>query len=430
MSIDAEYGQGRAGDELDSALAGRHADADTAMRRRRRRRRWWIAVTGTIALALLAVGVLVLRGRGVPTMRLSVSGVANGPDAWSVWPDPPLRSRFQQLMVATDSGIFVWGGSTDFDIGGLSDGAFFDASARTWRRLPDSPLVADAGNAIGVWTGTEVIVANGRERDVRAAAFDTESFTWRSLPDLPLEQVALSITQIVDIDGTIVVFDRGGGARDNHVLVLDDAGGTWQSGTLPPIGISNSFDAISIGDRAVVAAFEIAGKALDCGQLHLLTYRPASDAWAELPSGPTEHLIFPALAWTGSELLVAGADECEKGNAADSTHIADLFDPVTNTWRAASSAPVGFVTWAPEADAWTGQSFATVEPDGRVVLYNPTSDTWHVGPPSLPSGRSLSGTPVVAFDGSIVISGGSTGSLSDCCTLSVGTYVYQPPAGF
>jgi hypothetical protein len=417
MSIDAEQGQ--------TATA-----SDTATRGRRRNR--WVVVAVAVAGVVIVAAVVALRDRDAPTVGLNVSGDANGPDAWSAWPNSPLQPRLQHLLVATGSGVFAWGGNSGSDNQDLSDGAYFDGSTRTWRRLPESPLARNAGNAIGVWTGAEVIVVNGREGDVRAAAFDPVSFTWRSLPDVPLEHVASMASQIVDIDGTIVVFDEGEGLSDNHVVRLDEGTGTWLAGTPPPVHIANTFDAVSIGDRAVVAVYDIAPRARDCGSLHLLTYRPVSDAWAELPGGPATKRMNPVVVWTGSELFVGGADTCVDPQRNDgSSNTADLYDPATDAWRAASNAPVGFGPLLRYADVWTGRSVVAVQGDGHVVMYNPKSDSWHVGPTPLAAGQWLADTPVVALDGSIVISGGAVSSTnSNCCPFSPGTYAYQPPPGY
>jgi hypothetical protein len=64
-------------------------------------------------------------------------------------------------------------------------------------------------------------------------------------------------------------------------------------------------------------------------------------------------------------------------------------------------------------------------------LYNPNSDSWHVGPTPLAAGQWLADTPVVALNGSIVISGGAVSSTNtNCCPFSPGTYAYQPPPGY
>ena len=74
----------------------------------------------------------------------------------------------QGLVLATGDGLFVWGGHHDDN---TSDGAYLDMTTGVWRKLPGAPLAGDRGDAIGVWTGREVVVLNGVDNDVRAAAF-------------------------------------------------------------------------------------------------------------------------------------------------------------------------------------------------------------------------------------------------------------------
>src|SRR5436309_7228311 len=64
--------------------------------------------------------------------------------------------------------------------------------AGTWRRLPASPIVVDAGSASSVWTGRKMLVfgvATSRAKDGAilksvnvAAAYDPTANTWHRLP--------------------------------------------------------------------------------------------------------------------------------------------------------------------------------------------------------------------------------------------------------
>ena len=81
-------------------------------------------------------------------------------------------------------------------------------------------------------------------------------------------------------------------------------------------------------------------------------------------------------------------------------------------------------------EMWTGHSIVLVQFDGTPLLYNPTSDTWHVGPTPHSPDQWLD-SPAVAFNGRIVIASGASWLADpDCCTFSPGTYAYQPPAGY
>jgi len=96
----------------------------------------------------------------VPLTTLGVTDPAAGPDAWSRLSDHQLEGRSEHLVVATGGGLFVWGGVAGSQT--LTDGAFYESSTGQWRTIPPAPLASDRGDAIGVWTGSEVVVMNGQ----------------------------------------------------------------------------------------------------------------------------------------------------------------------------------------------------------------------------------------------------------------------------
>jgi hypothetical protein len=208
MTIDTEHGLYRA----------THEFADPAgPRTRRNRRARWITIAVAAVLAPIAVAVAVTREGGMNTVRLHVAGGSNDADTWSALPDATSRPRTRPLVVSTDAGVLMWGGSELTGDGyAVSDGAYLDAATRVWRRLPNAPLADGGGDAVGVWTGTEVVVLNSHGGTAKAAAFNPTTFTWRALPDPPLDVVDALRTRILDIDGSIVVFEGGATIDRTH----------------------------------------------------------------------------------------------------------------------------------------------------------------------------------------------------------------------
>lgn len=119
-------------------------------------------------------------------------------DRWRTIAKAPLSPRKTEAVVATDSGVFVWGGCRtsgrlgalcDEQINGtqLADGAYLDSGTGAWTKVPRGPLVA--GNyPTAVWTGTEIVVlvnepASGK--GAVAAAYNPNTQRWRKLPDPP-----------------------------------------------------------------------------------------------------------------------------------------------------------------------------------------------------------------------------------------------------
>jgi hypothetical protein len=384
------------------------------------RRRPMLVSVSVFACALAVVGTVVYARAEHST---TVSRTSDG-EGWVALPDAPIAPRFQHLAVSTGTGLFVWGG---YGSGDKSDGAYLDATTNTWRKLPNAPLDGDRGDAIGAWTGREVVVLNGTDR-VRAAAFDPVAFTWRALPNPPLANAANAMNRVFFIDGAVIVVgvaSESDGMAPTQVARLDLATSQWMTAENPPFEFSSFFAAASTGDEIIVVAQRASMKAR-CGSI-ALAYRPSSNSWRELAAGPASERVSPVVAWTGSELFVGGGRMCASTNETSLT--ADLLDPATGVWRRAPDAPVGFEGSGRYEEVWTGRSVANVERDGTPVLFNPVTNSWHVGAASRSEGR-FDDTPFVWVDGSILIWSGGAIDGPMCCHPVDGGVAYTPPPGF
>lgn len=368
----------------------------------------------------------------VPVVTLGVTNTTPGADTWSRWTDNQLVGRSEHLVVATDDGLLVWGGSTGERT--LTDGAFYDSAAGQWRAVPSAPLAPDRGDAIGVWTGTEVVVINGVSGNVKSAAFNPATFTWRALNDPPVDNAANGSSQAVMMGDVVVLFSifEDGAAPENQVAILDDLrSGHWSVAASPPVPLGSSVDLVVAGPDVFVI-----GRTSDpsaCGELHVLAFTPAENTWKELPAGPASRLADPVSVWTGTELFVGGGGSCTDGVAAsDYEDSAYLLDPSTGDWRTTSTAPTGFYSSYRYPDLWTGDAVATITPSGEPLLYDPANDRWRLGPAvDAEYAIAPNQTPMVLFSNRLVVSGGRLALNGElCCDPFSGTYGYTIPHEF
>jgi hypothetical protein len=278
-----------------------------------------------------------------------------------------------------------------------------------------------------VWTGREVVVVNGVEGHVKAAAFDPVLFRWSALPDPPLTNAANAMSRALYVDGVVVVIavaTEGDGHSRMEVAHLDPDARTWSIAESPPKSFSSFFDAVEAGDEAlVVARREMGGKS--CGSSLVLAYRPRDQRWRELPSDPIAGLGSPAVVWTGHELFVGGGPSCPGGGALVSS--ASLLDPASGAWRPAADAPIPFEGNYRYGEVWTGSSVLTINRDGTPVAYSPSSDTWHVGPRHPLDRTHHDEAPWAWLDGrAFIFSGGLGNDQGGCCDVIDGGYAYRP----
>jgi len=384
------------------------------------------AMVGAAAAVTLVLGVVVASeggGDGIVAAPTPASRPA-GDEGWALLPEAPASARFQHLSVSTGSGLLVWGGYGPDKA--RSDGAFYDGEKGTWLDLPKAPLAGDRGDAVGTWTGAEVIVINGTDGHVKAAAFDPGSLSWRSLPDPPLTNAANMMTRVVAVDDTVVVIavsvEGEGGAR-NEVARLDTTTDTWTIGEPPPASFGSGFDAVAVGSDIVVIGRRGVGGA-SCGESAVLAYRPSANSWRNLPSGPIANRAGLAVVSTGREVVVAGGIVCGDDFVRAETFV---LDPISASWRAAAAAPTAVRGSDRYGEAWTGRWMVTANDDGAPTLYDPAANRWHVGPPHPLGGRYTETAWTWVAGRVIIFSGGLADDQGGCCEPVDGGYAYTPP---
>ncbi len=147
------------------------------------------------------------------------------PDSTVQLPPAPIDDRIVPAAVWTGTEMIVWGGIGARNAS-VDDGAAFDLATGTWRVIAPAPIQARSHAALA-WTGTEMIVWGGIYRDgtiadgaynqtelADGAAYNPTTDTWRRLPDAPLgaatpiavwtgeELVMLGASPLTDADNT------------------------------------------------------------------------------------------------------------------------------------------------------------------------------------------------------------------------------------
>lgn len=181
-----------------------------------------------------------------------------------------------------------------------------------WRQLPDPPLSARSGAAIG-WTGEEILVVGGStyvcpptagcvgptEPPLRdGAAFDPTNGEWRSISAAPAPVPPHQPTAHLGSDVYVLVTPWAGSEPGPATLLryqsVDDA---WTSYDVPPGAHVGGVVAAGTG-LVVYPGSDERGEAPD------LWFDPSSGAWSELPRDPLSPAFDRVYAWNGQNLYL------------------------------------------------------------------------------------------------------------------------------
>lgn len=238
---------------------------------------------------------------------------------WEQMAPSPLGPRAVPASEWTGNELLIWGGwdnGSDSIVGFLDDGAAYDPTTDSWRRLPPAPLSARA--PLSVWTGQEFIVwgthvrVNKPPRD--GAAYDPLANTWRPIADAPID--------------------------------LTDATAAWTGREMIVFGAALHGGNDSETPTAIGAA-----------------YNPTTDTWRRLPDSQLSPQASTA-SWNGRELI---AWDYLNGSAA--------YDPRTDEWRKLPPVPLDDYECSPESISLDGHFFGNY--CGSLIVYDPADGRWH-----------------------------------------------------
>ena len=247
--------------------------------------------------------------------QMLVPGLTNGAynpasNAWRPMAREP-SGNDGAVVAWTGREAIVWDGVC---CDGTSNrGVAYSPVANTWQALPDAPL-ARRRNAMGAWTGTELVVAGGISRSVPGpvpriyrdgAAYNPVTRTWRKLPPMP----AGRYNGIALWEGTEVLFLGGYAATGDtpaaRGLAYNPATNRWR--VLPAMHYARSgFVAVWTGHQVLVWGGLTGPAPARVPPPHGEAYDPATNRWTALPHSPLHGRASPAAVWTGTEMIVCG----------------------------------------------------------------------------------------------------------------------------
>jgi hypothetical protein len=307
---------------------------------------------------------------------------------WTRLSPPPL-TRARAVSVWTGTGLFYWGGDTDFGGMAHADGVAYDPATGEWRRLPPSPL-SGRSSAGAVWTGTEVLIwgggtAEGANGD--GAAFNPSTWSWRALPEAPLgprDPVAAVWTG----REMIVWGNASRHAASVDGAAYDPAADRWRELASAPLAL-NEASAVWTGEEVIVYGALLDGNNhSETPHAQGIAYDPETNAWRELPPFPLSPQASTSV-WAGDELIVW-----------DYELRAAAYSAATDRWRPLPDLPLRFYECYPQG-AQAGDDLVLAWHCGQAALFDLASRRWHALPAPSPQivGRPVSAGPVVLFAG-------------------------------
>jgi len=225
-------------------------------------------------------------------------------------------ARTMHVAVWTGTKMIVWGGYNDTAPFYRNDGGVYDPATDTWAALPQNGAIPSSRQgAVGVWTGTKMIVWGGGPPPFlnNGAAYDPGTGTWVAIATANAPSPRMGATAVWT--GTkMLVWSGTYAARP----VID--------------GVYNFYN-----DGAA--------------------YDPATNTWTPMSSaGAPTARFYSTAAWTGTQMITWDGATFPPGGAFVLDGNGGIYDPAANGWSAmsVSSAPSNR---AHGASVWTGSSF-------------------------------------------------------------------------
>jgi hypothetical protein len=344
---------------------------------------------GTAAPAAVWTGSRMVVWSGylsAPSYWASTNGGLYDPvaDTWSPLSNTGApRPTGEALAVWTGSEMIVWGGTTNgSQTYQVSTGGRYDPGANTWSPMTGTPPSARS-NPLGVWTGSEMIVWGG---GVANGKLYSPATGWGASIATANSPGAQTSPQGAWLPGT------------SEMLTVSGTAGRYKPSTTTWTTVQAAYSdgqsrrdhaAIWTGTEMLFWGGTINGVPTDIGG----RFNPATGAWTNmsLAGAPSPRRDFTAV-WSGSELIVWG------GTLDGYTPLGDgaRYNPVNDTWTPMAPAPASPQTpwgyamnngrfghaavWTPSgmlvwggSDGYDNQGSELPTPG---AVYQPGSDTW------------------------------------------------------
>lgn len=402
-------------------------------RRRRRRTRAGFAALALMLAVSFAVSLAVAPRNTVTSDgsdQSSSIGIASATAAqlavgrWSTMPPAPIAPRLEPSLVWTGKELIVWGGygvnrSGPAPIYG--DGAAYNPTTERWRILPAAPITARNGQT-AVWTGSEMVVWGGYDAEgvesfhvtSDGAAYDPTKNKWRVLPPAPLSPRTRALG-VWTGTGVLVLGGISGDVTSMNRSYLDGAvyhpaSNAWQHIAAP----TPPSDHVMLWWMTLRSGGELLawskwfiqptspGAPVVAGGVDLFAYNDHSRQWRLIPSGAALIQGVLQAVWTGQYAIVRGTtDVCLLCRTPQPEETA-LYSPAHNTWTGVAPDPLA--PFDPLA-VWTGAALLSIDVSGsgeithlgKSTAYDPATRQW-LTVPSAPFGCDALAPP---FEGAV-----------------------------
>jgi hypothetical protein len=373
-------------------------------------------------------------GRSTPVTPSGPAAAQIARFRWSAGPASPLGARSQPIL--------AWTGRELLELGGLAHGASgytgvaFDPATGRWRRIaPAGSGNAGFTNAVSVWTGRQLFVADDQSEPCavpqggsgtpancgpQAGLYDPATNRW-SAARLPGPMDGLQLTAAVWTGHDVIlagVNDGRPGANLGRLGVaeFDPATGRWQIIT-PALSSGHSPQAVEMvatpGRILLWSLWERYGHNSGAG-VDVLALGPGG-GWRDVTGSWPQQESVTSPVYTGSAILVSPGqywcgDSCSPPYGWNPGYFAD---PVT---LARKTLPLGPLGQANPTFVWTGRAIIAVNPGAIIGAHgghsairpddmalwdpapgNPAASRW-LSLPAPPGHPSLAATPVWAGD--------------------------------
>ncbi|MDT0274825.1 Kelch repeat-containing protein [Blastococcus goldschmidtiae] len=356
-----------------------------------------------------------------------------GSAEWRRLPDPPLSPRDEAVLVGLGDRVLVVGGWEFYCPPGAGcatpseplfpDGALYDASSDSWRRIAPAPFgVRGHGGTTAGLEGTAYLVT--RCADGPACGAPPRLLSYRPADDRWADHGAVPGLEyggrVTPVGSTLVI--SGGSAPDQFIdVVFDPARSTWTE--LPDDPLPPVYDRflVQVEDQLVVAGSPITAPGTEEQPAKTAArFDVAAGRWVALPDAPGPgYELFP----TDQGPLLAGST---RGGPNW------LLDPSTWTWTEVreSTREDDDVDGVLDRDRATyglegalgGPTYAT-----PVVFHSATGDFLTLRPP--PGREDVSGGSSTALGRDLVIHGGQRWSGGYDGELVGDAWLWSAPTG-
>jgi hypothetical protein len=291
---------------------------------------------------------------GTPT-TLAGGRYDPGTDSWAATSTsgaPVGRTGHSAVWTGTE--MIVWGGTAGGST--LATGGRYDPATNTWRSVSTTNAPSARSGHTAVWTGTEMIVWGGAGKDLSGGRYDPATDTWSptsltGAPDVDFgHRAAWTGTRMAVWGGSYTAPGDGAGIpapATNAGGLYDPGTDTWTPTT------TNGAPAPRYGHVLAWSGSEVIVWGADSSGGR---YDPAADAWVPTAvAGAPSARSCAHCAWTGSRLLVwSGHVPRYFGEPVTMLTNGALFDPATDVWTPVSTAGSAAALQVGAASVWTG----------------------------------------------------------------------------